>query len=306
MKATLRRLSKIVLAGYGGASLLFFGMGPEFTSPPTDTSAPKKSDEKKSEEAQLENAIDASEAEASGDLPNNNGSSSQPTPSPDSKNPNTPYSWWDVLLGRHDQEIFERYANVPVDKQTQESRQAQETWRRRKAQMKNEAVIGIEHQMPRYWVLTDHGRSQIVLVLRGTMSLNELAVDLTCEPEEFEPATTNFPGHSEEGDESTNSTPRMPSSFPFPTGTFRRFPRMSISSSTSPRYQVHGGMLKMARMMGGVGKPVNHAVRDALRINPEYELVLSGHSLGAGVAALLGLVCNSTPHNLRSIFDILE
>ena len=51
-------------------------------------------------------------------------------------------------------------------------------------------------------------------------------------------------------------------------------------------------MLKMARMMGGIGKPVHLAVKDALHDNPEYELVLSGHSLGAGVAALLGLVCS--------------
>ena len=33
--------------------------------------------------------------------------------------------------------------------------------------------------MPCFWVLTCHGR---VLVLCGTMSLNEIASDLTCEP----------------------------------------------------------------------------------------------------------------------------
>jgi sn1-specific diacylglycerol lipase len=49
-------------------------------------------------------------------------------------------------------------------------------------------------------------------------------------------------------------------------------------------------MLKMARMMGELGKPVHRAVQDALRNNPDYELVLCGHSLGAGVAAMLGLV----------------
>jgi putative lipase involved disintegration of autophagic bodies len=49
-------------------------------------------------------------------------------------------------------------------------------------------------------------------------------------------------------------------------------------------------MLKMARIMGEVGKPVHRAVQDALRHNPDYELVLCGHSLGAGVAAVLGLV----------------
>jgi sn1-specific diacylglycerol lipase len=293
MKATLRRLSKIVLAGYGGATLWFFGVGPDFASPTTYRSAPGPSNKKKFEEAQLEHAIDASEAEAFGD---NLNATPPLAPSADPQNPNAPpFSWWDMLLGKHDQEIFEHYADMPVDQQTQQARQAQETWRRKKAQMKNEAVIGVEHQMPRFWVLTDHGRSQIVLVLRGTMSLNELAVDLTCEPVEFEPASTSLQSTTQDDDASDQrASMRMPSHFPFPTtSSFRRFPRRSISSISSlsqPRYQAHSGMLKMARMMGELGKPVHRAVQDALRNNPDYELVLCGHSLGAGVAAMLGLV----------------
>lgn len=280
MKAALKRLSKMVLAGYGGASLLFFGMGPEFTSPQTATSISSSSNKKKSEEAQLEHAIDASEAEASGQ---------SSLPSPAAGDPGTPYSWWDILLGRHDKEIFERYANAPVDQQSQQARHAQETWRRKKAQMKNEAVIGIEHQMPRYWVLTDHGRSQIVLVLRGTMSLNELAVDLTCEPVDFEPAVME-----DESSEQLPTASSWMSGIPFPSpSSFSRFPRKSFSSTTTPLYHVHGGMLKMARIMGEVGKPVHIAVQKALSYNPEYELVLCGHSLGAGVAAMLSLVRSS-------------
>lgn len=279
MKATLRRLSKMVLAGYGGASLLFFGMGPEFTSPQAAAFTSSPSNKKKSEEAQLENAIDASEAEAFGQ-------SSVTLPSPPVEDSVIPYSWWDILLGHHDKEIFERYANAPVDQQTQHAQHAQETWRRKKAQMKNEAVIGIEHQMPRYWVLTDHGRSQIVLVLRGTMSLNELAVDLTCEPIDFEPAAME-----DETPEQLPTTSSWMSGIPFPSSSsFKRFPRQSFSSTTPPRYHVHGGMSKMARIMGEVGKPVHLAVQEALSYNPEYELVLCGHSLGAGVAAILGLV----------------
>ncbi len=38
------------------------------------------------------------------------------------------------------------------------------------------ATIGAHEKMPRFWVLTDHARRQVVLLLRGTMSLNELAV----------------------------------------------------------------------------------------------------------------------------------
>lgn len=92
----------MVLAGYGGASLLFFGVSPtahgaESTSTPSRTS----------EETQLAHAIDASEAEAAGDPPRLDAQPSEI---------NTAYSWWDVLLGKHDQEIFERFANTPVGK----------------------------------------------------------------------------------------------------------------------------------------------------------------------------------------------
>ena len=110
VKATLRRLSKMVLAGYGDASLLFFGVSPSAfgsngarsstpSSAPTSFSA-AMAREKSLEEANLTNAVDASEAETAGDgefIVQGNEYSVQEE-----------YSWWDVLLGKHDQEIFER------------------------------------------------------------------------------------------------------------------------------------------------------------------------------------------------------
>ncbi|KAK7051324.1 hypothetical protein VNI00_004824 [Paramarasmius palmivorus] len=243
LKATLRRLSKMVLAGYGGASLLFFGV------PLTSAAAgrlPSGAPQVKAEEAQLTNAVNASEAEAAGDV------SDEPE--------KVEYSWWDVLLGRHDHEIFEKFAQAPDDK------------------MKADIKIGREHLMPRFWVLADHSRGQVVLVLRGTMSLNEIAVDLTCDSEEFEPATT-------ETDEEMESP--VPGRFIFPRTRSRRSSNATLPSG---RYHVHSGMLRMARAMGEVGKPVQLAVHEALYKNPGYELVLCGHSLGAGVAALLGLM----------------
>lgn len=96
------------------------------------------------------------------------------------------------------------------------------------------------------------------------MSLNEIAVDLTCEPEEFEPASTS--SATEEEDQP------LPGQFSFPTTNAlpRRFRGQSFSSTTQPRYHVHSGMLRMARAMGDVGKPVQLAVHEALHRNPDY------------------------------------
>ena len=132
--------------------------------------------------------------------------------------------------------------------------------------------------MPRFWVLTDHSRAQIVLVIRGqfiyhshlasfqhtlqigTMSLNEIAVDLTCDAETFQPAST--PPSTEQSDH------LLSGQFAFPSISEKVVKREETTGE--PEYHVHGGMLKMAKLMGDVGKPVQLAVLDALHNNPDY------------------------------------
>ncbi|KAJ3195728.1 hypothetical protein HK101_011240 [Irineochytrium annulatum] len=53
--------------------------------------------------------------------------------------------------------------------------------------------------------------------------------------------------------------------------------------------RVHAGMLRSAAMMFRKGTVVHMAVERALNDNPGYGLVLTGHSLGGGVAALMAL-----------------
>ncbi|KAF8898150.1 hypothetical protein CPB84DRAFT_1709834 [Gymnopilus junonius] len=278
LKATMRRLSKMVLAGYGGASLLFFGVSPtafgsnkksdkpeSFSSPDTFSAAMAR--EKTSEEKRLTRAIDEAEAEADEDIIISD--------EPDQKATKLEYSWWDMLLGKHDKEIFERFAEEHTET-VEEQKAAQRS--ANKGKMKATAVIGQEHLLPRFWVLTDHSRGQVLLVIRGTMSLNEIAVDLTCDPEPFQPATT--PVQSEDDDAP------VPGQFAFPSILDKDI----IPGENVPKYHVHGGMLRMAKAMGDIGKPVHLAVLEALHSNPEFDLVLCGHSLGAGVATLLGMM----------------
>lgn len=156
--------------------------------------------------------------------------------------------------------------------------------------------------MPRFWVLTDHARREVVLIIRGTMSLNELAVDLTCDTAPFELPCDMYRSRSRSrsrppppgsGSDVEDQMEGMPGFFPIDISTPSTPTHARKSSGEDvdgEEHLVHGGMLKMARAMGGRGKPVHVAVRDALRRNSGYALVLCGHSLGAGVAGLLALM----------------
>ncbi|KAI8984919.1 alpha/beta-hydrolase [Trametes punicea] len=306
LKQTLRRLSKLVLAGYGGPSLLFFGV----------SLTPGEREQRK-EELKIADAVNASELEAAGPQEGRSGPSTQ------SGTPNGPgtasYSWWDVLMGKHDHDIFLNWA-----KSHSSASEATEP-----AAAPLTAHASTENRMPRFWVLTDHVRREVVLVIRGTMSLNELAVDLTCDPAPFilpksggasssrasQSASHSHPRTEEDAaegsyDEIDEEIENIPGSFPFPIDLSVSFPHQrkeqkkehGKSTKPFPRahtpsesveddvYIVHGGMLRMARAMGAPGKPVHVAARDALRRNKGYSLVLCGHSLGAGVAALLSLM----------------
>ena len=92
------------------------------------------------------------------------------------------------------------------------------------------------------------------------MSLNEIAVDLTCDAETFQPAST--PSSTEQDGDP------LPGQFVFPSNLEKEAAREETTGE--PEYHVHGGMLKMAKLMGDVGKPVQLAVLDALHNNPDY------------------------------------
>lgn len=139
----------------------------------------------------------------------------------------------------------------------------------------------------------------------GTMSLNDLAVDLTCEPKEIDLSAQADPSplspfagdDSYRDDHSFIDIEDILESIP---GSYPGFLDNDAASELSPSasqfpisgvsYQVHGGIHKMAMEMGSIGRPVWLVVKDALKRNPSYDLILCGHSLGAGLCTMLGLV----------------
>lgn len=128
-------------------------------------------------------------------------------------------------------------------------------------------------------MLTDHSRREVVLVLRGTMSLNELAVDLTCEPADYiinsngDSSSTTRAGYSEEVDMGDiDEDGAIPGSLPQSEKKdhVKENKKTHRNSRSHEKFEVHSGMLRMARAMGSKGRPVHVAVRNALRRNHGY------------------------------------
>ena len=227
-----RRLSKMVLAGYGGAGLIFFGTPLHPTnpkpnssqSPVTDNRTPHTSfrtdnQVKDMEEDILIHIVEDAEAEdmspprrevpfaekpsfgtASSSTSRNHRTTTNTTQGYCRVPSSSSYSWWNVLLGKHDREIFEGFAFTPVDESDKDmmhdihssepssfchsrfhslsssqgsshmadrSPMTSEGPRKREGPKPPTAIIGDMRHMPRFWVLTDHGRQQVVLVVRG-------------------------------------------------------------------------------------------------------------------------------------------
>uniref|UniRef100_V5F0V9 sn-1-specific diacylglycerol lipase n=2 Tax=Kalmanozyma brasiliensis (strain GHG001) TaxID=1365824 RepID=V5F0V9_KALBG len=96
------------------------------------------------------------------------------------------------------------------------------------------------------YVAVDDAAQAVVLTCRGTMGLSDILTDLTCD-----------------------------------------FETIAVEGGRSDKqYQVHSGMLASTRRLCNENSTVMQTLRLALEDNPDYGLVLTGHSLGGGVAAL--------------------
>ncbi|KAI8323549.1 hypothetical protein GQ54DRAFT_258022 [Martensiomyces pterosporus] len=104
-----------------------------------------------------------------------------------------------------------------------------------------------------HYIAVDHATRSVVLACRGTLGISDLFIDMICEYE-----TIHLPGHPATKGES--------------------------------EYRVHSGMWDSALLLADQSSEVFKEVAEALRLYPEYGLVLTGHSLGGGVASLLTLL----------------
>ncbi|TPX31641.1 hypothetical protein SmJEL517_g05052 [Synchytrium microbalum] len=108
----------------------------------------------------------------------------------------------------------------------------------------NRHAVNSGRYHPTFYVIVDHPHKQVVLALRGTLSIHDLMVDLTCD---FE--TVKLPAGQEA--------------------------------------RVHGGMWKAAKALSQPRTRVYESIKKALQELPGYSLLITGHSLGASLGALL-------------------
>ncbi|KAJ2557304.1 hypothetical protein EV175_001424 [Coemansia sp. RSA 1933] len=112
-----------------------------------------------------------------------------------------------------------------------------------------------------HYIAVDHATRSVVLACRGTLGISDLFIDMICEYE-----TIRIPGHED-------------------------------AARNSGEFRVHSGMWHSALLLADSSSEVFKEVAEALRLYPEYGLVLTGHSLGGGVASLVTLLWS------RPVFD---
>ncbi|OAV90853.1 hypothetical protein PTTG_28188 [Puccinia triticina 1-1 BBBD Race 1] len=115
-------------------------------------------------------------------------------------------------------------------------------------------VLGNEALSPLvHYVSIDHESKAVVLTCRGTLGLSDILVDLTCE---YEPISVD-------------------------------------GGDPNASYLAHSGMLHSALRLRRESSTVHEVIKQALLDYPSYGLIITGHSLGGGVAALLAVLCST-------------
>jgi hypothetical protein len=130
--------------------------------------------------------------------------------------------------------------------------------------------------LPAHFLVQDVKKKKIVLCIRGTLSPKDVLTDLCCTAEEFMT-------HEEEVREAKNDTSSAADLF-------------RTSFRTKYKASAHNGMLNSARGVAGVTRRL---IASELASKPDYDLIIVGHSLGGGVATILGTLWRDTFPGLR-------
>mmetsp|Transcript_8296 Transcript_8296/g.17707 ORF Transcript_8296/g.17707 Transcript_8296/m.17707 type:complete len:462 (-) Transcript_8296:39-1424(-) len=141
---------------------------------------------------------------------------------------------------------------------------------------------------PAYYIARDANRKAIVLSIRGSLSPRDILTDLCASSENFivEDDPTNYIGSIGEEEGGDGSTTKQSNTNDNDAGSAISA-TTPITIPTPPPLMVgraHKGMVDAAR---SVARMTGRIISDELNSHPDYSLVIVGHSLGGGVAAVL-------------------
>lgn len=122
---------------------------------------------------------------------------------------------------------------------------------------------------PGYYIVRDRVKKKIVLCIRGTWTPHDLLTNLCCTAQDF----TTLPQYLAPDGNVTDMIQHPNAA------------RSSYFGKRGQRLRAHDGMLEASRLVLLCAKPI---LDEELEMHPDYDLVLVGHSMGGGVAALLG------------------
>lgn len=137
---------------------------------------------------------------------------------------------------------------------------------------------------PAFFIVRDVNRKNIVLSIRGTLNAKDILTDLCATAEGFD-------AEAPCKDSKDTRNPGKISLFARIFGG--KTPKISNANCTS--FRAHHGMIQGAREISEIAQKI---VVKELESHPDYTLVLVGHSLGAGTAAVLGAMWNDVFPNL--------
>jgi len=129
---------------------------------------------------------------------------------------------------------------------------------------------------PAYFIVRDKQRKKIILSVRGTWSPRDLLTDLCATVEDYEICKNK-------------GLVSEPSSFLQRRRRRNNGKKRSKGKGASPR--AHQGMVESAREIARV---TTDTIKNELEWNPDYSLVIGGHSLGGGISAVLGSMWKDT------------
>lgn len=131
-----------------------------------------------------------------------------------------------------------------------------------------------------FYIVLDHFAKSVVVVFRGTLGLSDILTDLMCD----------YAGKKKKKKLLVDAIVvklNTSKSLPLSISLYHFLTDLKIGNDV---FKVHSGILNAASTHAQANSPLALKVAEQLNLYPGYGLIVSGHSLGAGVASLLSLL----------------